>query len=179
MVFSGIENQLSGKMVAIETPRLILREISANDLENLAAIFTDPVVMRFYPSTYTYQQTQQHIERIITCYRENGFGLWGTIHKADNILIGRCGLIPQQVDGHQEIEIGYLLAKEYWGRGLATEAAIAIRNYGFQQLGYHRLISLIDPQNIASQKVAIKNGMQYEKQAQMWGKTVYVYTVNR
>ena len=84
-------------MFAIETSRLILREITGNDLENLAVIYADPVVMKFYPSTYTYEQTQQHIERITKSYRENGFGLWGTIYKADkadNVLIGRCGLIP-------------------------------------------------------------------------------------
>jgi Acetyltransferase (GNAT) domain len=69
--------------------------------------------------------------------------------------------------------------KGQFGLGLATEAAIASRNYGFEELGFNRLISLIDSGNIASQKVALKNGMKYEKDAQMWGKTVRVYTISQ
>ncbi len=167
------------KVIVIETPRLILRQITWEDLDQLATILSDPVVMEFYPSIYTYAQTQEHIKRIINCYQKNSFGLWATIHKNSNQLIGRCGLIAQQVDGKEEVEIGYLLAKEYWGYGLGTEAAIAIRNYAFIELGLPRLISLIDPRNIASQKVALKNGMKYEKTSQMWGKKVCVYTIHR
>ncbi len=155
VVFSEIENQSSGKIIALEIPHLILRELTRNDLENLATMLANPVVVKFCSSTYSYQQIQQHLERIITCYQENAFALWVTIYQGDNTLIGRCGLIPKLVDGNQEIEIGYLLAKPYWGRGLATEAVITIRNYGFQKLGSYRLISLINPKNIASQKVAI------------------------
>ncbi|MFQ4143772.1 GNAT family N-acetyltransferase [Chlorogloeopsis sp. ULAP02] len=166
-------------MIIIETPRLILQHLTLDDVDELARIYADPVVMKFYPSPYTYEQTQQQVERIINTYQQGGWSLWATIHKGDRKLIGRCGLISQLVDGQQEVEIGYLLAKEYWGQGLATEAAIACRNYGFEQLGFHRLISLIDPANIASQKVAMKNGMKYEKDAHMWGKIVRVYTVQK
>ncbi len=166
-------------MIVIETPRLILRNLNWDDVDDLAKINADPIVRKFYPSTSTYEETKQQIERIMNNYEQYGWGLWATIHKADNQFIGRCGLIPQLVDGQQEVEIGYLLAKEYWRQGLATEAAIAIRNYGFEQLGFYRLISLIDHGNIASQKVAIKNGMKYEKDAQMWGKSVRVYTISR
>lgn len=105
--------------------------------------------------------------------------MWATIHKAENKFIGRCGLIPQLVDGQEEVEVGYLLAKEYWGKGLATEAAIAIRNYGFSKLNFNRLISLIDPGNIASQKVALKNGMTYEKDTTIWGKIARVYAIHK
>lgn len=104
--------------------------------------------------------------------------MWATIHKADHKLIGRCGLIPQLVDGQKEVEIGYLLAKEYWGRGLATEAAVAIRTYGFE-LGFNRLISLIVPENIASQKVALKNGMKYEKDTSHAGIKHRVYAIHQ
>jgi [ribosomal protein S5]-alanine N-acetyltransferase len=167
------------QMVVIETPRLIFRNLTWDDLDDLAAIFADPLVTKFYPSTYTYEQTKQWMERMIDGCEQRGWGLWATIHKSDRKFIGRCGLIPQLVDGQQEIEVGYMLTKEYWGQGLATEAAIASRNYGFQQLGFNRLISLIDSGNIASQKVALKNGMKYEKDAQMWGKTVRVYTISQ
>ncbi len=166
-------------MIVAETPRLILRHLTKDDVDDLAVIYADPIVMKFYPSTWTYEETQQQVERIINTYEQRGFSLWATIHKADNKFIGRCGLIPQLVDGQQEIEIGYMLAKEYWGRGLATEAACASRDYGFEKVGCNRLISLIDPGNIGSQKVAMKVGLTYEKDATMWEKTVRVYAIHK
>ena len=165
-------------MIVAETPRLILRHLTLDDVDDLATIYADPVVMKFYPSTQTYEETKQQVERIINCYDKNGFGLWATIYKADNKFIGRCGLSLQLVDGQQEVEIGYLLAKEYWGQGLATEAACASRDYGFEKVGCNRLISLIDPGNIASQKVAIKVGLNYEKESTLWGKNIRVYAID-
>jgi [ribosomal protein S5]-alanine N-acetyltransferase len=166
-------------MIVIETPRLILRNLTWDDFDELAAILADPVVMKFYPSILTQEETKRWLERAINACSQRGWGLWATIHKADNKFIGRCGLIPQLVDEHQEVEVGYMLAKEYWGQGLGTEAAIASRNYGFEKLGLNRLISLIDRQNIPSQKVAMKNGMQYEKDSQIWQKMLCVYTIHK
>jgi len=162
--------------IAIETHRLILRELTLDDLEDLAQIYADPVVMKYYPKSISKEETKYQITRMINGYQQRGWGLWATIHKADNRFIGRCGLIPQIVDKCSEVEIGYMLAKEYWGQGLATEAACAIRDYGFR-LGYDRLISLIAPGNIASQKVAIKTGLCYQKDTIFLGKTVQVYAI--
>lgn len=166
-------------MIVVETPRLLLRHLTWDDVDDMARIYADPVVMKFYPSTRTYEETKQKFELTIGSYEKHGFGLWATIHKADNKFIGRCGLIAQVVDGQSEVEIGYMLAKEYWGQGLATEAARAIRDYGFEKLGYSRLISLIDPGNIASQKVAMKNGLKYENDTFKWEKTVRVYSIHK
>lgn len=166
-------------MLVAETPRLILRHLTWDDVDGLAAIYADPVVMKFFSRIPTYEDTQQQVERIISSYEKQGFGLWATIHKVDNQLIGRCGLISQEVDGQQEVEIGYLLTKEYWGQGLATEAARAIRDYGFEHIGCNRLISLIAPGNIASQKVALKNGLTYEKETIWREKTIRVYAIRK
>jgi len=164
--------------IVIETHSLILRHLTINDANELAAIYADPIVMKFYPRLWTYAQTKQQIERTIATYEKLGFGLWATIYKANNKFIGRCGLVPQLVDKQQEIEVSYLLAKEYWGKGLATEAACASRDYGFE-IGCDRLISLIDPGNIASQKVALKTGLTYEKDATMWEKSLCVYAIHK
>ena len=165
-------------MIVAETPRLILRQLTLDDADNLAAIYADPVVMRFLGSTYTRGSTKQWLEeRVFKCYEQRGWGLWATIYKMDNKLIGRCGLIPQLVHGQEEVEIGYLLAKEYWSMGLATEAACISRDYGFEKLQANRLISLIDPDNIASQKVAKKVGLTYKKDTYMWNKTVRIYAM--
>ena len=164
-------------MNIIETPRLILRQFTLDDVEVLAAIHSDPIVMEFYPRTRTYEETKQQVERIIDEDRQRGWGLWATVCKANHKFIGRCGLKSWLVAGCPEIEIGYLLAKEYWRRGLATEAARAIRDYGFEKIGCDRLISLIDHGNIASQKVALKTGLTYEQDVQMWGKNVRLYAI--
>ncbi len=114
-------------MNVIKTPRLILRHLTLEDTEALAAIYADPIVMKFFRSTRSQKETKQKIDKMIKSYKKKGFGLWATIYKPDNQFIGRCGLIPQMINECSELEIAYLLAKEYWRRGLATEAAIAIR----------------------------------------------------
>ena len=165
-------------MNIIETPRLILRHLALKDTEALAAIYADPIVMKFVAGTQSPAETKQTIEKIIKRYKKHDyrFGLWATIHKLDNQFIGRCGIKPLN-DKCSELEMAYLLAKEYWGIGLATEAAIAIRNYGFEKIGCDRLIALIDHDNMASQKVALKTGSTYEQDVQMDGENVRVYAV--
>jgi ribosomal-protein-alanine N-acetyltransferase len=164
-------------MIVIETPRLILRRMTWDDLEDLAQLYADPAVVQFFPSTRDREETRQRLADMLVAYDRYDFGLWATVYKADNQFIGRCGLIPQIVDEQSEIEIGYMLAKTYWRKGLATEAAIAIKQYGFQVIGCDRLISLIDPDNLASQKVALKNGMTYERDTVISGHLVRIYTV--
>ena len=109
--------------------------------------------------------------------QQYGFGLWATIYLENGRFIGRCGLIPQEIEGVAEVEIGYMLAKAYWVKGLATEAALAIRNYGFHKLGCSRLISLIDPQNQASMRVAAKIGLRYEKEIYKWQRRIFLFAV--
>ena len=88
---------------------------------------------------------------------------FGVIFREDDRLIGYCGFFAQTVDGSEELEIGYRLDPAYWGRGVATEAAREVRDYGFSDLTRPRLISLIHPDNHASRRVAEKNGMTPEK----------------
>ena len=165
-------------MNVIETPRLILRNLTLEDTEALTAIYADPIVMKFITDPLSRLETKQKIEILIKRYEQHNysFGLWATIYKLNNQLIGRCGIKPLS-DKCSELEMAYLLAKEYWGIGLATEAAIAMRNYGFEKLGCDRLIALIDHDNIASQKVALKTGSTYEQDVQMDGENVRVHAV--
>jgi ribosomal-protein-alanine N-acetyltransferase len=92
--------------------------------------------------------------------------LWATIHKGTGKFIGRCGLLPWKIDGQDEVEIAYTIAEEFWGQGLGTEAALAIRDYGFNMLNLSRLICVIDAENTASRRVAEKIGMSFEREAQ-------------
>jgi ribosomal-protein-alanine N-acetyltransferase len=188
-------------MVIIETPRLILRWFQRSDLEDLAALMADPEVMRYIGSgaTATRQQASETLDRLLVnndrswsadllqrlpqlrraIERGAHFGPLATMHKPDNRFIGRCGLLAWDLDGRKEVEVGYILAGAYWGRGLATEAARAIRDYGFDVLGFDRLISLIQPANVASQRVAIKNAMSYECDVTVDGVRARVYGICR
>ena len=163
----------------VETERLELRPLTMNDLDALALIYRDSEVRKYFPEgTLTYEQTREELEWIIDVYyAQHGFGLWATTHKQTNEFIGRCGLLPWTIDGRSEVEVAYLLAKAYWGRGLGTEAARAILAYGFKQLHLSRLICLIDPANEASINVAVKIGMRLEREAQIDGEPTLVYSV--
>ena len=97
----------------------------------------------------------------------------------ENKLIGYCGFFRQTVDDLEEIEIGYRLDPLYWGRGIATEAARAVRDYGFEDLGLERAISLIHPDNFPSRRVAEKNGMTMEKETIFRGFPTIVFAITR
>ncbi len=166
--------------VVLTTDRLLLRRLSTNDLDALAAIYADPEVRRFFPEgTLTREETREEIAWMLEVdYPKYGFGLWATVLRETGALIGRCGLLPWPVAVSDravlgldppeerptpgrlcEVEVAYLLAKEHWGRGLATEAARAIAAFGFATLDVNRLICLIDEENVASLGVAAKIGM--------------------
>jgi len=154
-------------MLIIETTRLLLREFTSEDVRMLARILSDPETMRFYPATLDQIGVEDWIERNRLRYQKDGHGLWAMILKHTDELVGDCGLTRQVVDGNQEIEIGYHVRRDLWGQGLAPEAALACRDYGFRQLSVDRLISLVRPQNLPSSRVAEKIGMSLWKQV-MW-----------
>jgi [ribosomal protein S5]-alanine N-acetyltransferase len=157
---------------------MLLRRLTMDDVDDLLDIFSDPEAMRYYPATKDRREAEDWVRSTLESYQKNGFGLWAAILKGSNEFAGQCGLVAQRVDGKDEVEIGYLFLRKFWRRGLATEAARACRDYGFDELGYARLISLIDPANRASRRVAEKVGMSLERQTQKWGKTVYVYSIS-
>ena len=165
--------------VVLETERLVLRHLSLNDLDSLAAIQSDVEVMRYMASgPLTWEQTAHNLERCIALQAENGFSLWGAIEKAGGRLIGRCGLLPHSLQGRDEVEVAYLIARSHWGRGLATEAALALRDHGFDCLGLDRLVSIIHRDNLASRKVAEKVGLRPERMIQYLNHRCWLYAVN-
>jgi len=151
--------------IILETPRLLLRHLVMDDLDELFALYSDPEIRQYFPEgVLNYDDTKEELEWHINGHpRHPELGLWATVHKETGRFIGRCGLLPWEIDGKLEIEIAYLLDKKFWHQGLATEAARGIMRYGFERLTLSRLICLIDPDNIASQRVAENIGMKLEK----------------
>jgi [ribosomal protein S5]-alanine N-acetyltransferase len=160
------------------TQRLALRPLRESDLDVLASIYADPAVMRFLGGPRTREDTRTRLSWMIAAHREQGFGLWATTLRADGTLIGRCGIIVQDVEGQTEHEIAYLLGSQWWGRGYATEAAAAIRDHARARLGFDRTISLIDPANTASQAVARRIGMQHERDLVFEGRPTSIFACN-
>jgi len=163
----------------LETTRLILREFVPEDAEALAQVLSDPGTMRHYPAPIDRIGVNEWIERNRRRYADDGVGLCAKLLKATSELIGDCGIIRQQVEREWLYEIGYHLRRDLWKRGLATEAAIACREWGFTHLPADRLISLIRPENLPSCRVAERNGMTIWKEVQWRGLRHRVYAVER
>jgi ribosomal-protein-alanine N-acetyltransferase len=151
--------------IILETERLFLRHLVLEDLYDLYELYKDPEIRRYFPEgILTLDETREELEWHMNDHpRHPELGLWATVHKETGKFIGRCGLLPWEINGRLEVEIAYLLDKSFWGQGLATEAAKGIMKYGFEKLNLSRLICLIDPDNSASQKVAERIGMTLER----------------
>lgn len=164
----------------LETARLILRPFCEADFDRFVSLFADPDFMRFSGSDgYSREQTRAVMDKILSWQRDGLPSQFAVIDRASGIIIGYCGFLHQEVDGVREIEIGYRLHPEFWNRGLATEAAQAVRDHAFRDWHLQRVISLIHRDNRASRRVTEKNGMQLEKQTTFKGFPTHVYSITR
>ncbi|RPI75199.1 MAG: N-acetyltransferase [Desulfobacteraceae bacterium] len=149
----------------IATEHLWIKSLEPNDVEALTMLWTDPEVTRFMGGPRDYESLKKDImQEALSGKQTTQDDLWPTVEKKSNRVIGHCGLLNKEVDGVPEVELIYVLAKESWGKGYAVEAGRALRDYAFNELGLQRLIALIDPENRASAKVALKIGMIKEKE---------------
>ncbi|MFP3878717.1 GNAT family N-acetyltransferase, partial [Bacillus paralicheniformis] len=160
------------KDTIMKTDRMILRKMRRDDAENLLEIFSDPTAMEYYPSTKN--EKQQWIDWTLENYEKHGTGLWVAEHKQTGEFLGQCGIVPQEVEGSDEMEIGYLFKRSVWKNGYATEAASACKQYGFESFHLKKIVSLPDAKNLPSRKVAERIGMTLEKTIHKWGKEIAV-----
>ena len=167
-------------MIVVQTSRLVLRHFTYEDIDALSLILNDPDVMRYsLDGVKTRSQTFHFIDNIIYYSQKYGFSLYAVIAKEQQQLIGFCGLLPWKFEGQNEVEIGYRLAKAYWEKGYATEAALAIRDYAWQKLELKKLFCIIEPENKRSIRVAQKLGMSYQENVMFRGLNVNVYSIYR
>jgi ribosomal-protein-alanine N-acetyltransferase len=152
-------------MNVLETERLILRKFTPADAVRNYQIYTDPENMKFMgnPPDSVESEGENIQKHIDNYYDQCGYGMWAVILKENNQLIGRCGLIYQQVGDTKEVEVSYLLDNPFWGKGFATEAARQTIKLGFEKYRLPRIIALINQKNTASVRVAEKIGLKFEK----------------
>lgn len=143
----------------LETERLYLREMNQSDFDSLCNILQDEDTMYAYEGAFSDDEVQGWLDKQIFRYQKWNFGLWAVILKETDGMIGQCGLTMQPWKNKEVLEIGYLLARSYWHKGYATEAAKACKKYAFERLKADGVRSIIRDTNTASQNAAIRNGM--------------------
>ena len=163
-------------MPTIDTARLLLRSFEEDDLDRMAELMGDGDFMRFSLGVFSRKQTAAFLEKARARDRQALPSQFAIIFREDMRLIGYCGFFSQVVDNVEELEIGYRVDPSYWRRGIATEAARAVRDYALNELRLPRVISLIHPDNIPSRRVAEKNGMTPEQETVFRGFPTIVFS---
>jgi ribosomal-protein-alanine N-acetyltransferase len=156
----------------LTTARLVLRALAAADLADLYQYASDPLIDRHTPwdHYHTMDEAKADLTDYVAQYDRDGMGVWGVQHRADGKLIGICNFTYWQTR-HRRAEIGYTIARPYWGQGLATEAVRAVLTFGFERMDLARIEAVCTPDNTASERVLQKAGMQYEgllRNYQVW-----------
>ncbi len=149
--------------IRIETQRLLLRNTQPSDIRALVSMWSDPEVTRFMGGP----REALSLERTFAEDADNPdpllYDQWPVIEKASGLLIGYCGLLDKEVEGRQEVELVYVFVPAAWGKGYATEMALALREHAVQTMGLHRLVALVEPENTASIRVAERAGFHADR----------------
>lgn len=147
--------------IITETPRLQLREYQPDDLMGLHVILSDAITMQFWPAPFTPEATRNWIERQIRSYAERGYGRWAVISKESGEQIGDAGFLFANINGRDEVDLGYIIHYPYWRQGFAIEAASACLAYARAHLPIGRVVANMPHDHLASKRVAERLGMSY------------------
>jgi [ribosomal protein S5]-alanine N-acetyltransferase len=161
----------------LETARLVLRPLRAEDLDALhAELGSDPQVT-WDRIAHTREETRATLEAKLRHQDEHGFGMLAVVDREDGRVLGYGGL--QHLEGGPEVEVGYYLGRRAWGRGLGTELARAAVAHGFADLGLERIVAVVRPENAASQRVLGKAGLRFERRERHYGADVELWSLDR
>ena len=170
----------------IETERLRLRKPQLEDVDSVLEYFSDPVAMEFIaPASSDPADARAAIERWLRRWAADGLGFFAVDRKEDGVMVGRIGLLVwdtrvwksstlAESGGHGQVELGWSLARAHWGQGYATEAALGVRAWAYEQ-GVESLISLIHPDNVRSIRVAEKLGAAATDMVSVDGKPAVIW----
>jgi len=166
----------------ITTGRLRVRRFTAEDVDNIHSMVSDAEVMRYYPGVRDRDGARKWLDFTLAGYDLNGYSFFAVERKSDGAFVGQVGLLHwDDIDGRPDVEVAYMLKRENWGRGYASEAARACMLWAFENLETDRIVSFIDVQNAPSIAVAERNGMKRLKRLDQnhFGKPIYVYGMTR
>lgn len=166
----------------LKTERLRTRFLTPDDIAPWAEFFTDEAAIAFFPMAVysSHEESARHwIERQLTRYEQQRYGMQALIDKQTRAFVGMCGLMTQRIDGTIELEVGYHVLKKYWGKGYAPEAARLFINYAFEKGLSDSIVSIVDVGNVNSQRVAEKIGLVCERKTKYDNLDVNIYRISR
>ena len=149
-------------LIILETKRLILRRQTESDVDPLVALWSNPQVTRYLGGPRDQQALRESFVQSALSPFSDEYDLWPVVEKESGTVIGHSGLLDKEVEGKTEVELVYVISPDRWGNGYATEIALGLTSYAFESLELDRIIALIEPENKASERVAIKLGMTYK-----------------
>jgi RimJ/RimL family protein N-acetyltransferase len=162
----------------LETDRIILRPMKKEDVEPIFAMRSDADVMRFIRAPAIKRgEAENWINLVSSRWADEKIGFCSVIEKQSGKFLGWCGLwrLPET----DEIEVGYAIAKEFWRKGYAVEAAEALLKYGFEKLNLNKIVAVAFPENKASQRVMEKLGMSYDYTGEFYECDLVHYSITR
>lgn len=160
--------------VVLQTERLTIYRYQPDDLDNFFRLNGDDEIMKYIRPAKSYEESKRFLSEIIDAYSASpGRGRWGMNSTSDDRFIGSLAIIP--VENMDCLQIGYALLKENWGNGYASEAVKGGTRYAFDQLKLTSLAGITFPENVASQKVLIKNGFEFSETFREAGRELYLY----
>ena len=168
---------MSKELPVIESDRVRLRPFAESDIEPLDALYADPDVMRFLPTSKGLLDATKHIRLFHERFEERGYSLWAAETKDGPEFIGRIGLWP--LDGSEEVELAYILGKPFWGKGIATEASLLCLDFAFRQLGLDHVAAVAVPENGASLRVMEKLGFTFVREGMVYGVNARYHRIER
>ena len=159
-----------------ETARMRIRPLSLGDVPALGQILGDPDVMKHsVRGVCDEAATRRFVQWCLACYESHDVGPWALVEKETSALIGFSGVGPERVGARDEMNLGYRLAREFWGSGFATEAARAVLAYGFDVKAFASIVAIVEPDHVASGRVVEKVGFRQFQVIEFHGKPVRLY----
>ena len=158
-----------------ETDRLILRPLDNGDVDAIFAMRSDPEVMRFIREPQNRDESTNWVELVSSRWKTEQIGFCGILEKLSGKFVGWCGIWKLKETG--DLEIGYAVAKEFWGKGYATEAALKFLDYAFERLQPEKVVAVARPENVASRRVMEKLGMSFVKTDKFYEQTLALYAI--